>query len=501
MSVCIIKKGSHKVIMDPKDFRVNIGFVSVSMNNVMSFVLKEECPDKISDKNTYIIKIQGIEMGNLTRVEKVKIEDGVYHFTVDLSQIEPALENGENTLEVEGTSNMLVTGAGSLNGLYSLTCGEETLSIYSGNGVYISLKGNNTAVNSSIIGFYSRRVVSSDRVIYEKFTNGNKFVIFYYAPKQRWYIKQTILNGAPDNTIYYQENTSSGNPEEVPLNNWTIYTPGGYPPNRCSKISELGMRSCIPFDGASADVILVNCGGIDEVNGCYYKDVERSRFVNTRNKNYIIRYVVNQQTAESFWQIQDISNVSEGGSLAALYRSQSIISIGNSVFGSCIPCCDWVKENSSSPGDPPQVTALEYYDPITPSHFIRYFDNGSSTWSFFNKTEQIATGTSDHYVVVRSDSTAPDVNGVYCLTCVNPDSCPDYTKVMNTDVLLGYNTSLKRWEIRTSSVPGVDVIYFSNSKNSSVPPFDDWVRDISIGGNTPLVLSSMVPSSITWTLL
>lgn len=484
--------------VDPNDLRVLVGHVATSTNNVLSFTLKEECPEKIPEKNTYIVKVQGIEMNNLSRVDKVKIENGVYYFTIDLTPIVPVLQNGSNTLEVEGTANMLITGASSLDGFYSLSCGQDTLSIFSGNGLYLPPGAN---VSAELSGFYSRRVIGTNSVIYEKFSNGNKYIIFFYAPQGRWFIKQTIANGIPANLIFYQQGVGSASADEVPLKNWVVYIAGGYPPNHCSKGVDLGMQSCIPFEGVSSDLILVNCGGIDEVNGAYYKDAENNQFVNVRNEDLVIRYVINQQTAQSHWEIQDISAVASGGDAAILYNSPNMQSTGNSACSSCVPCCNWTKECETSPADPPKVTALEYFDPSNPSHSIRYFDNGSSTWSLFEGTTQAATGTSDHYIVVRAGSTSPEVNGAYCLTCVNPNSCPDYTKVLDSSVVLGYNLGVSRWEIRTSSTPGEGVIYFSNSTDTSVPPFDDWVRAVSVSGDAPLVLSSVVPSSVTWTLL
>lgn len=479
--------------IDPNDFRVTVGHVSVSANNILKFVLKEECAEKIPAKNTYIVKVQGIEMNNLTRVDKVKIEDGVYEFTLDLSPILPALQNGTNTLEVDGTANMLVTGAGSLDGFYALSCGQTTLSIYSGNGIHIP-SGSSLPVELS--GFYSRRVIGTNSVIYEKFNNGNKYIIFYYAPQGRWFIKQTISNGVPSNLIFYQQK-GAGNQQEVPLTNWVLYVPGGFPPNNCSKTINLNMKACIPFDGASSSLILVNCGGIDGVNGTYYKDAVNGQFVNVRDDSYVIKYVINQQTALAQWQIQDISAVGSGGTAAVLYKSPDVETTGSGAC-SCLPCCDWMKVCGSSPADPPKVTALEYFDPTTPAHNIRYFDNGASTWVLFDGTTQVATGTSDHYIVVRAGSTSPVVNGAYCLTCVSPNNTPDYTKILDSDVVFGYNPGLSRWEIREDPNPGVSVIYFSPSTDPSVPPFDGWA-----GNDTPnpLVLSSVIPSCVTWTLL
>lgn len=482
--------------INPNDYRINIGHVSLSINNILRFSLKEECPDKIPVKNTYIVKVQGIEMNNLSRVEKVKVEDGVYQFTVDLTEIQPTLASGSNTLEVEGTANMLVCGAGSLDGFYSLSCGQDVLSIYSTNGIYLPPGPN---VSLELAGFYSRRVINIDSVIYEKFSNGNKYIIFYYSPQGRWYIKQTIFNGVPSNLIYFQQ-VSTGQPDEVPLDDWAPYG-GSLREVRCGRVNvSLGMRSCIPFEGSSSNLILVNCGGIDDVNGLYYKDAENNRFVNVRNSEdtaqLFLVYKIDQSTAESFWQIQDNSAISSGGTPAILYKSPSAQSTGISACGSCIPCCNWKKICDSSPGDAPQVTSLEYFEPGS-QNSIRYFDNGASTWSLFEGTTRVATGTSDHYIVVR----APSVNGAYCLTCVLPNNCPDYTRVIDSDVILGYNMGASRWELRSSSTPGVDVLYLSNSTDTSVPPYDEWVRVDGTDADTPLVISSVIPSCVTWTIL
>jgi len=482
--------------VNPNDFRISIGHASLSTNNILRFVLKEECPEKIPVKNTYIVKVQGIEMNNLSRVDKVKIEEGVYQFAVDLTQIQPALQNGSNTLEVEGTANMLVCGAGSLEGFYALSCGQDTLSIYSSNGLYLPPGSN---VSADLAGFYSRRVIQADTVIYEKFSNGNKYIIFFYAPQSRWYIKQTISNGVPSNLIFFQQ-VSSGQADEVPLNDWAPY--GGSLRNvRCGRSNvDLNLKACVPFEGSSSNLILVNCGGIDEVNGLYYKDAANNRFANVRNSDdgpqLFLVYTIDQTTADAFWQIQDESAAASGGSPAVLYKSPSVQSTGSSACGSCIPCCDWQKVCASSPGDAPQVTPLEYFEPGT-ANSIRYFDNGASTWSLFEGTTRMATGTSDHYIVVR----APSVNGAYCLTCVNPMNCPDYTRVIDSAVILGYNMASSRWELRTSTTAGVGVIYFANSTDSSVPPFDGWVRVSGSDDDTPLVISSVIPSCVTWTIL
>lgn len=77
--------------IDPNNFRIIISQVHVSVNAMLSFVVKEVCPDKVPEKNTYIIKVQGIEMNNVTTVDKVKIEDGVWQYYVNLCPIVPAL--------------------------------------------------------------------------------------------------------------------------------------------------------------------------------------------------------------------------------------------------------------------------------------------------------------------------------------------------------------------------------------------------------------------------
>ena len=64
------------------EYIIIVSQVQISLNKILSFIIKEICHDKINSKNTYIIKIQGIEMNNLTTVEKVKIEEGVWQILV-----------------------------------------------------------------------------------------------------------------------------------------------------------------------------------------------------------------------------------------------------------------------------------------------------------------------------------------------------------------------------------------------------------------------------------
>jgi hypothetical protein len=507
---------------DINSYKINIGNVSVSSNDILSFILKEECPSKIPKKNTYIVKIQGIEMNNISQVEKITIERGVHQFFINLEPIKNTLLFGKNTLEIEGTCNMMVKGAGYFDGFYSLTCGENTLSAYSGNGLYLYPDSN---VGIELAGFYSRRVVSSTRIIYEKFSNNNKYVLFYYPPAEKWFIKQTISNGTLSNKIYFQQ-INKGEQEEVPLKGWTFYIPGGIPPPRNTKDIQLKLKTCIPFESSSSDLILVNSAGIDSVNGAYYKDIKKNEFVNVRNKKIIIRYFVDDKNANSCWRIQECYDSSKDWGMqdedlidkkigkyckkkySVLYTGPLQHVVNGSIFSSCIPCSDWKKASPCSPGDAPQVTILEYFNPEFPQHRIRYFDNGTSTWSLFDGTTVVARGTSDHYIVTRGGCSAPPVNGVYCLTCVNPENCPDYTHIsfvgppISEEILvLGYNAEEKRWEIRTNCEPGTDVIYFSNSEESSVPPFDGWVNAVKKGHCSPIVISSVVPSCVTWTLL
>ena len=84
--------------------KIIISQVRVSTNSVLSFVLKEVCPDKIPENNTYIVKVQGIEMNNLTNIEKIKNENGSWHFSVNLCPILPILIKGS---ECDNTRNML----------------------------------------------------------------------------------------------------------------------------------------------------------------------------------------------------------------------------------------------------------------------------------------------------------------------------------------------------------------------------------------------------------
>jgi hypothetical protein len=478
----------------PNNYRVNLGHASVSANNILSFTLKEDTPNKISKNNTYVIKIQGIEMNNLSRVDKVKIEDGVYQFSVDLTPIVPALQNGPNAIEVEGTFNMILCGSSTFEGTYSVASTTDFSSIYSTNGIYVP---SSQLVPSTVAGYYARRLVLDDVVIYEKITNSNKYVIYFNAGFNLWYLKKTISNGRPSNIVLYQQ-SCRGTQSKVPLSKWVMYG-SKLVSSKCNYgFTNIRFQSCIPYDGTCSNLIFVNCGGIDNVNGLYYKDLPNNRYVNVRNTTdgtqmYMV-YVVDSLTGLSYWQIQDESVVESGSDPAILYKSPSIQLSSITAGGSCIPCGGWKKISSSSPGDAPIITPLEYFDNKTTTNSIKYFDNGSSIWSLFSGTTQIATGTSDHYIVVR----APSVSGAYCLTCVSPDNLPDYTKILDTNITLSYNTN--QWEIKEGSGPGV-VLYSAPSDDSVVPPFDGWVKINGTDSVPPLVISSVVPSCVEWSML
>jgi hypothetical protein len=444
-------------------------------------------------------------MNNISRVDKVTIEDGVFEFRVDLTPIVPALNTGNNTLEVEGTANMLVTGTGGqLDGFYALTCGQNDLSVFSMNGVFLS----NDPSNSGAEGFYARRVIDTDMVVYEKFSNGDKFSIFFHPASGFWFLKHNLSNGVNVNQLLFQQCTV-GTADEVPLKDWCYY------PKVCGRSNAAGlqMRACIPFEGT--DLILVNCGGLDEVNGCYYRDASNNRFVNVRDDNFVIEYVINSQTGAAAWEIQALcteqvdcqGNVDEDCTEPTILYTNPVVAVGGAC-AACIPCCDWLKACATSPGNPPIVTPLEYSCPVNAQLTIKYFDNGSSTWSLFNGTALAATGMSNHYIVQRAGHTTPAVNGAYCFTCLTPQPtnlCPNppsqampcYTFVLDTNITLNHNNVSMQWEIADSGT----VLYFADSTDPSVPPFDGWSRSPGVAGPEPLVLSPVVPSCLTWTLI
>lgn len=479
------------------NFKVTIGNVSVSANNIMSFTLKEECSDLIPEKNSYIIKVNGIEMNNITTIDKITIEDGVLQFNIDLNPIQNVLSTGNgNTLQVEGTSNMLVTGTVSLDGFYSLTCGTDYLSIYSTNGLYLQTD----TLNRGAVGFYSRRAVDSDTVVYEKFSNGDKFSIFYHPSSQRWYLKHNLSNGVNVNKLLYQQ-CSNGSADEVPLKDWCLY------PKVCGRNNNAGISLCVCIPFESTPLLLVNCGGIDEVNGSYYHDDVNNRFVNVRNSNYVMTYVVDSVTGDATWQIQSLcvtfrdcdGNETEDSPDCSNPDVLYVNRVASGSDGSCIPCCNWEKACNSSPGNPPQVTPLEYYNPDAPSQTIRYFDNGTGTWTLYEGNDIMATGISHHYLVVRAGSVDPAINGAYVMTgVIPPDNNPVYSFVQNAgsvDVVMNYNSDTNQWEITNNG----SVLYFADSDDPTIPPFNGWNRASGVEEPVPLVLSPIVPSCLTWT--
>jgi len=484
--------------IDPNNFRIVISQVKISVNAILSFVVKEVCPDKIPEKNTYIIKVQGIEMNNLTTVDKVKIEDGVWQFSVDLCPIIPALipgvpcEASGNTLEVEGTANMLVAGSGEYDGFYTLTCIGDFMSIFAKNGINLI-----DECKQELTGYYCRVVHSLNKVLYERVGGGNKYIIFFYAPKGKWYIKQVVKNGVQVNNIFYEQE-EQGSPEEVPLTGWKAYISSVTCSKSCPPCNpdKLSLQPCIPFDDNTSNLILVNCSGFDAANGCYYKDAANSRFVNVRDPNLMIRYVLEQKTALACWIIMDASTQVDGNHASQIYKSPSVRPSGSGSCNACVPCCGWQKI-CQTPGDPPQVTALDYYNLINPRHNMSYSSSNGGGWSLFDGFTEVGQGLSDHHIVVRTDSTAPVVDGAYCLTCVVPNNPPAFTKVLDTKILLEYNAPLTRWEIKNGGV----VLFVSDSTNPVVPPFDGWTKVGPVDGGLPLVLNTILPSSINWVLL
>lgn len=475
--------------------------VTVSTNAILSFVVKEVCPQKISDKNTYIVKVQGIEMNNLTTVDKVKIENGVWKFSVNLCPILPALIPGEpcsnssgNTLEVEGTANMLVAMSGQYDGFYTLSCSGDVMSTFTKNGINLIDK-----CEPCLTGYYCK-TITNDKVTYERCVCGDKYIIFFYAPKGKWYIKQLLKNGNASNTIYYEQE-DCGSPDEVPLTGWKAYVSqvtGTKPCPPCTP-KKLSLQPCIPFDDNIANVILVNCGGYDDANGSYYKDTLNNRFVNVRDSNFVIRYVTDNSSHTACWILYDLSTQVYGNPPLEIYKSPSV-KTSSTTCGRCLPCCKWEKI-CDTPGDPPQVTALDYYNLLNPRYNMSYSSSNNGGWVLYNGFTEVGSGNADHHIVVRTNSTTPvSVDGAYCMTCVTPNNPPAFTKIINTitnSIVMEYNGGLSQWEIRD----GATILYSVSSANATVPPFDGWTKVAVIDGNLPLVLNSILPSSINWTLL
>ena len=481
--------------IDFNTFKINISQLQVTINGMISFVLKELCPDKVPVKNTYIVKIQGIEMNNITTVEKIKIEEGVWQYTVNLCPIMPTLipsvpcDKLLNVIEVDGTSNMSVAGTGLYDGFYTLTCIGDLISVYSKNGINLI-----DDCNPELTGFYCK-VVSSSKVSYDKIESGNKYTIFYYTPTRKWYIKQVLKNKVKVNNIMYEQE-EKGYPEEVPMVGWKAYISTVTCKQSCGSCNpkKLSLHPCIPFRDNISNLILVNCGGYDDANGCYYKDTINRRFVNVRNSKLSIVYDVDQKIGLASWIIVDSSITPP----SYIYTSPIIKPSGSGFNYSnlCIPCCGWEKI-CQTPGDPPQVTALDYYNVINPKFTMSYSTSNDGGWGLFNGFVEVGHGTSDHHIVVRTNLTSLDVDGAYCLTCVTPNNPPAYTKILNTAISFAYNVSNSKWEIKN----GTTVLYNNPSTNPVVPPFDGWVKVGSVNGSLPLVLNTILPSSVNWTLL
>lgn len=468
---------------DPRVHRFVVGNVSVSANRVLSFVLKEECPEMQNIRNTFLVFVQGLEMNGITRVEKVRISRGVYLFNVDLSPIEPILLNGSNTVEVQSTGNMLVCGSGFFDGMFYLSCGQLELSVHSNCSIFIS---PGPKIPSIVVGMYERFNDGSGKIIYLKKSDSSVAVMFI---RDRWFVVILNPSGTVRQILYSQ--WSIGNPEMVDLDDWIHYRESGVAP-QSGKISiktAIPMTSCIGFSSNLANIILVNCGGLDIANGSYVKS--GLQFVNIRDRNLVITYIQTSGT-EAFWQIQDVRSVSCGEDPVIMYSSPMIVS--TTIYDSCIPCCQWSKASTNSPGDPPTVSALEYFDPLNPTHVIRFADTNESNWMIFDRTTPVAVGTSDNYIV----SGSADVDGVFCLTCLTTLNVPDYTRILDMSIIMGFNSVNKRWEIRKqTSTSTEEVLFYSPSTNPSSPPSTGWMTSSNATCDL-VVISSVVPSSVTW---
>lgn len=346
-------------------------------------------------------------MNNLTTVEKVKIEEGVWQYTVSLCPILPTLIPGIsgfpcdkvlNELEVEGTANMSIVGTDLYDGLYTLTCIGDLISVYSKNGINLI-----DDCKPELTGFYSR-VVSSSKVSYEKNGSGNKYIIFYYTPKRKWYIKQVIKNGAEVNNIMYEQE-NKGSPEEVPMVGWKAYFSTVTCKQSCGSCNpeKLSLQPCIPFGDNISNLILVNCSGYDNANGCYYKDTVNCRFVNVRNSNLSIQYIVDKKI-DLASLIVDSSTTPPSHIYASPVVKPSGSSLGS--CNTCVPCCGWEKI-CQTPGDPPQVTALDYYNIINPKFTMSYSTSNDGGWGLFNGLVEVGQGSSDHHIIVKTNSTTP----------------------------------------------------------------------------------------------
>ena len=172
--------------------------------------------------------------------------------------------------------------------------------------------------------------------------------------------------------------------------------------------------------------------------------------------------------------------------------------------GECIPCCNW-KKICNIPGDPPQVTPLDYYNVTSSNQYISY--SRDNNWLLFDGFTTVGYGTSDNVIITGTGSTTPIIDGAYCLTCDIPNNpsimqtptiqSPIFTKILNINVTLGYNILLKRWEIKNCGT----ILYTNDSDIINNPPFNGWVKVGIVYGNLPLVLNNILPSSTNWTII
>lgn len=506
------------------DYRVAVSHVSISTNNIMTFVLKEDCSTKMPMKNTYVIRVNGVEMNNLTRVDKVKIADGVWQFMIDLTPIVNYLIIGANCLEVDGTSRVFICNTETMKGTYSLVCSENYLSIYTTMGLCLGMD----PLNQGISGYYSKTTIDSSTV-YQNIVGTNRFIIYYQTSNSRWVLKKTLANGKPVNQILFQQN-NVGNPNEVTLTNWvsipTNNRCGGYNPQKTIVFS-----ACIPVD--STRLLFVNCAGIDAVNGLYYKD-SSGVFVNFLDSSYVIAYYYDYTTGQGKWNLQQNCTTTSVSlptftvplpidpALPDPTNCQSCqqgcpdpVCVNATVFytnpvcgvaplngcATCIPCCSWVKVCATSPGDVPSVTPLEYFDVSNPTHILRYFsnpNNNGSDWTLYDGTNLKGVSTCCHYIV--GGAGIPQVNGAYKYTSPGVYQSIIYDGTPSgsiTNIQMVYDSGSGRWNIVDATSSPATSLYYCDHPEIAIPPYENW-QYAPGAAPAPRVICSMTPSGLVW---
>ena len=218
---------------------------------------------------------------------------------------------------------------------------------------------------------------------------------------------------------------------------------------------------------------MVNCSGYDTANGCYYKDSINNKFINVRNPKLSIIYINNNKIGN--WIIIDSSFEPP----QTIYKSPPTKPCFNY---SCIPCCEWEKICQTT-GDPPQISALDYYNVTNPKYTMSY-STFQNSWGLFNKFNEIGYGVSNNYIIVRTNT----IDGAYQL------NGSEFKKILDPTIIMSYNGT--SWEIKQ----GLNILYTNPNTISTVPPFDKWVK-VGGTGDIPLVLNTILPSGITWYLL